>query len=274
MKWANLIPMAILCMHTVTGQTVRYPVSLPHISSGAYSSRFSTVLSARANIASLASLDDFGIGAYGERRFLLQEISSYTAVAGIPTSSGNFACMADYFGYSGYNESELSIGYGRKLNETIDIGAAFNYYSVRIPSYGKAGSYNFEVAVVIHISEALHTGVRIYNPLRSTLGNHRMERLAASYTAGFGYQPSDNFLFSLEIIKEDGRSVAVHTGIQYRPVPQLFGTAGYITGNRQFYFGVGYLHRQIRVDMMAAFHQHIGVSPGIMILYVPHKKPN
>lgn len=274
MKWANLFPMAALCMHTVSGQTVRYPASLPHLSSGAYSSRFSNVLSARGNIASLADIDSFGVGVYGERRFMLQEISSYAAVAALPTSSGNFALMADYFGYSGYNESELSIGYGRKLNEAIAIGAAFNHYSVRIPSYGKAGSYNFEVGTIIHISKELHTGVRIYNPLRSRLGSHRMERLAAAYTAGMGYQPSDNFLSSLEIIKEDGRSVAVHSGIQYRPIQQLFGAAGYITGNRQFYFGVGYLHRQIRVDMVASFHQHIGVSPGIMILYVPDKKSN
>ncbi len=274
MKWANLIPMGLLCMQAAYGQTVRYPLSLPHISAGVYSSSFSTALSARSNIASLAGIRHFTAGAYGERRFSLQEISSLTGIAALPTSSGNFAFMADYFGYSGYNESELSLGYGRKLNDMLDIGAAFNYYKVRIPSYGQAGSYNFEAALIIHISDELHTGVRIYNPLRSTLGRHSMERLAASYTAGIGYQPSDHFLASLEVIKEDEKRVAVHTGIQYRPIRQVVATAGHISNSNQFYFGFGYLHRQIRLDMMAAFHQHIGISNGLMIVYVPAPKNN
>ncbi len=272
MKWANLIPMVILCAQTSVGQTVRYPLSLPHMASGVYSNRFSTVLSARSNIASLAGLTHFGIGTYGERRFMLQEISSYSVAAALSTSSGNFAVMGDYFGYHGYNESELSIGYARKINDVIDIGAAFNYFSIRIPSYGKSGSYNFDLAAIIHINEELHTGVRVYNPLRSQLGKHGQERLAASYTAGIGYQPSGSFLSSLEIIKEDDRPFAIHAGIQYRPMSQLFSSAGYTTGSQQFYFGVGYLHKQIRLDIVANFHQYVGFSPGMMILYVPDKK--
>lgn len=272
MQWANLISMVVLCTHIAVGQTVRYPMSLPHIASGVYSTAFTTALSARSNIASLARLDHFAIGAYGEQRFMLQEIGSYTTAVAQPTSSGNFAFMADYFGYSGYNESELSVGYARKLSEIVDIGAAFNYFSVRIPSYGNASSYNFEIATVIHISEFLHTGVRLYNPLKSRLGHHRSEKLAAGYTAGIGYQPSATFLSVLEVIKEDDRPFAIHAGIQYRPIQQLIGSGGYTTTNSQLYFGIGYVHRQIRVDMMATFHQYIGVSPGIMILYSPNKK--
>ncbi|MBX3240207.1 MAG: hypothetical protein KIT80_02865 [Chitinophagaceae bacterium] len=272
MKPANLVPLVFLCISTTFAQTVRYPVSLPHIASGAYSNGFVNVLSARTNAASLASVEHFNAGVYGERRFMLEEISTYTAAAAIPTQSGNFALMTDYFGYSGYNESEVSIGYGRRLSKRIDLGVAFNYYSIRIPLYGKAFSYNFELGSIIHISETLHTGVRIYNPLRSRLGEHGSERLASSYTVGLGYEPSSNFLSTLEIIKEEDKPVAIHAGIQYHPIRQLFAVVGYITANNQFYFGAGYLHKQIRVDMMAGFHQLMGMSPGLMIVYMPEKK--
>jgi len=272
MKFANLIPVVLLYAHTMLGQTVRYPISIPYISSGAYSKDFSTALTVQSNVAALASLEHFGAGTYGERRFMLSELSSYSAVIAFPSRSGNFAFMADYFGYNGYNESELSIGYGRKLHNNLDIGVAFNYYQVRIPSYGKATSYNFELAAIIHINDELHTGVRVYNPFRSTLGAHNAEKLAASYTAGVGYQPSDRFLSTLEVIKEDDRPAAIHAGIQYRPIPQLFTSTGYKSGNTQFYVGIGYLYKQIRIDMVAGFHQYIGLSPGIMILYIPTKK--
>lgn len=224
-------------------------------------------MSASANTASLASLKQFSAGVYGERRFMLAETSMYTAAFGLPTSSGNFALLTDYFGYSDYNQSEISIAYARKLANNIDIGAAINYYGIRIPGYGNASAFHFQLGSVFHINERLHTGIQIYNPLGAAIGKQSGLKLASVYSAGIGYEWSDYFLTSLEVIKEQEKKPAVHAGLQYKPIIQVTASAGYVSDHNQFYFGVGYSIKQFKLDLSAAYHQYIGVSPGLMLVY-------
>ncbi|MBX3255962.1 MAG: hypothetical protein KF862_17640 [Chitinophagaceae bacterium] len=272
MRIANLAVMMLVWIQVAAAQQIRTPVSAPYLSSGAYSHRFPDVLNSTSHIASLAALNNFSAGILSERRFMLKETAMHTAVIGIPTASGNFVCKAHYFGYNAYNESEISLGYARKLNDRVDIGAAFNYYNIRISNYGSAGSVNFEIGSIFHITQQLHAGVQVYNPLQSRLGKNTGEKLAAVYKAGLGYEISESLLFTLEVIKQSNTATGVHLGLQYKPIKQLFARTGYITGNNILYAGAGYQYKQMRLDMTAGFHQRLGFSPGILLLYEYGKK--
>ncbi|WP_152269140.1 hypothetical protein [Agriterribacter humi] len=273
MKSANLLTAALLCL-TFNGftQTTHTPVASYYSSSGAYSKNFTDAFSLSSNIAALSALTNFSAGVYGERKFMLDETSLYTAAIAIPTSSGNFALQADYFGYDAYNESQVGIAYAIPLSNKAGIGAKFNYYSLRIPSYLKASAINFELGTIIHISDQLHTGVSIYNPLSSPLGKNTGEKIASVYKVGLGYEISASFFTQLEVIKEKDKDVNVHAGLQYRPIKQLFARAGIFTGTSTCYFGIGYLYRQLRMDFSVGFHQQLGTSPGLLLLYQLNKK--
>lgn len=268
MRYANLLTLicCLIGMQNIA-QNVRSPLVAWYTSSGAYSKKFSDPSSLNGNVASVASIKNFGASVYGEKRFMLSEIGLYSTVIAVPTSSGNFSLSANYYGYKEYNESEISVGYARKLNDKVDIGAKFNYFSVRIPSYGKASAFNFDVGAIFHITEQLHTGINIYNPLSSRLGKNSEEKLMPVYKAGLGYEFSSSFFTSIEVIKEQGTAAGIHGSFQYKPITQLFARAGMITTSNIWYAGIGYLFKELRVDVAVSIHRQLGISPGILLSY-------
>ena len=75
---------------SVTGQTLRYNIGMPYLGLGAYSQQQADVFSFGNNQAALAGIDQFSLGVYGERRFMLSENSLYNFSGAFPTSLGNF----------------------------------------------------------------------------------------------------------------------------------------------------------------------------------------
>lgn len=274
MKSANLLTAVLLCAATASHtQTIHSPIVSYYPSSGAYSKSFRDAFSIISNIGALSTQKAFNTGVYGERKFMLSETGLYTTIVTVPTSSGNFALQADYFGYKAYNETQIGIAYGLLLNEKTGIGAKINYYTVRIPTYLSISSLNFELGTIIQISEQLYTGVSVYNPLNSSLGKNTGQKIASVYKTGIGYEMSASFLAQMEVIKEKDKDVNIHAALQYKPIARLFARVGIFTGTSSGYFGAGYLYRQLRMDISVSFHQQLGISPGLLLLYHFGKNP-
>ncbi|MFT3747819.1 MAG: hypothetical protein QM768_05855 [Agriterribacter sp.] len=272
MKSANLL-ICFLCLAIYSqSQNARAPVVAWYTSSGAYSKNFSDAFSINNNIAALAAVKSFSAAVYGEKRFMLAALGLYSTVLATATPSGNFSLSANYYGYNAYNESEISVGYGRKLSEKVDIGVKFNYFSLRIPSYGKASAYNFDAGAVFHITEQLHSGINIYNPLGSKLGRHTAEKLMPVYKAGLGYDFSVYLFSGVEVIKEQGGTTGIHASFQYKPITALFARGGIVTSSHLWYAGIGYLFKELRVDVTISMHRQLGISPGILLLYTIKKQ--
>ena len=68
---------------------------------------------------------------------------------------------------------------------------------------------------LVHLTDKLNAGVHVYNPVGGKLGKESDEKLASAYKLGMGYDASDNFYFSAEIIKEEDKEVNVTGGLQY-----------------------------------------------------------
>lgn len=270
MKCANLLLMSLCC--TLAGskaQSSKSPTSAWYPYSGAYSKDFFNAFSVYANPASMAFLNRFSAGAYGERRFMLNELGNYSAVIAMPTSSGNFAFTADYFGFKAYNETTLGISYGRKIGEMIYIGARFKYHSVLIQSYGKASTLNAEIGSIFKLTSQLWSGFSVDNPFPGKLGKESDEKLTPLFKAGLGYTLSPACYFGFTVFKEENQDPGIQIGVQYRPIKQLFAGAGIVTGNHAWYIGVGYLYKNLRLDITASFHNRLGMSPGLLLLYDP-----
>lgn len=273
MKRCNwLCVVAILIAVHVSGQTLRRPLASGYTGLGAYSANHSDIFSITANQASLAQLQTAAVGVYGERRFLLNELNNFTAVAGVVTNSGNFALNTSYAGFSDYNETKLGLSYGRKLGKKVDVGAQFNYNGIRISGYGNAAAISFEAGTVLHISDKLHAGIHISNPVGGKFGKTQEEKLASVYTAGFGYDASEKFFFTTEIEKEEYQPVNVNAGLQYKFIPQLFVRMGVSTATSAGWLGVGLLLKSFRLDITTNYHPQLGITPGLLLLY--HFKTN
>jgi hypothetical protein len=259
----------LLFFYTVSlsAQTVRQPISAFYPAIGVYSKNLSDPFTMIVNPASLANIKSAGAGVYSERRFLLDAFNQFTGVGAFKTSSGNFGFQADYFGNKNYNESQLGLGYARSLGSKVDVGAKFNYYNLQIPAYGNASTFHFEAGVLMHLSDKLHAGVSVFNPVGGELNKETNEKIAAVYRGGLGYEVSDKFFVTAEMVKEENKNIAVNAAFQYIPVQQLIIRAGINTLNEQPFAGVGLRMGQLRLDLATSYHPQMGISPAVLLLY-------
>ena len=262
----SLLLACIINFNSVTAQSLRYALAQPYISLSAYSVQQNDALSFTGNQAALAGVKNAGIGIYGERRFMLSETSVYTLAGSLPTRLGNFGLMINYAGFKNFNENKIGLAYARKLGKFLDVGVQFNYYSYRIPSYGNASTINFEIGAMMHVTDKLNAGIHVYNPVSGKLGKNSGEKLASAYKMGIGYDASDKFFISSEIIKEEDKPVNVIAGLQYRFAKQFFARAGFISETTSAYAGAGVAWKNLRLDISSSYHPQLGFSPGILLI--------
>jgi hypothetical protein len=249
-------------------QSLRSSISMPYLGLGAYSTKQIDPFSFTSNQAALAQIKTGGIGIFGERKFLLAENSNYGIAAAFKTKQlGNFGVQINYAGFTNFNEQKVGVAYARSLGSKIDIGAQFNYYGYKIPAYNNASTINFEIGAIAHVSEKLNIGLHVYNPVAGKLDKAGEEKLSSVYKLGFGYDASDNFYFSTEIVKEESQSLNVNAGVQYHFEKKFFARAGFRADNSTGYAGAGFLYKNLRLDIAASLHPQLGVSPGLLLIY-------
>jgi hypothetical protein len=264
----------LLTINLGNSQSVRKPVSASYIGLGAYSINHVDVFSVTSNQAALAQMEKPSVGVFGENRFLVGETNMYSAIVAVPTKEGNFAFQADYFGYKNYNESQLGIAYARKVGTKLDLGIKFNYYSFRIPGFENPSTVNFEIGVICHFTEKLNGGIHIYNPVGGRLSKTENDKLSSIYSFGLGYEASDNFFVSAEIVKQEDLPVNFNAGVQYNFAKQFFARFGIASQNESPYGGAGVSWKNFRLDISASYHPQLGISPGLMLIMNLKPKEN
>jgi hypothetical protein len=271
MRCVVLIIIVFTCQ-ACFAQTLRNNISMPYLGLGAYSTKQADAFSFTSNQASLAQIKTTHIGVAGEQRFLLKELGNYNAAAAIHTNLGNFGVQLGYTGFSSASEQKFGLAYARKLGKAIDLGVQFNYLGLNVPSYFNASAINAEIGVIAHVSEQFNVGVHVYNPVGASFSKINNEKVAAAYKLGLGYDASENFFCSAEIVKEENLPVAVTGALQYQFKKQFFARGGFRSDNSTGFAGIGFVTKGLRIDIASSFHPQLGISPGIVLMYQLKKK--
>jgi hypothetical protein len=269
-RWTGICFLLIL-YHQSKAQVLHNTITTAYTRLTSYSKQQTDVFSFQGNQAALASIKHFGIGFQGEKRFLLEDLGQYSLAVALPTHSGGFGLSAANFGSASYNQTELGLAYGRSLGEKADIGVQFNYNTITIPTYGNTSSINFDAGLILHITDQLHTGVHVYNPASVQVGKLSEEKLPAIISAGVGYDVSQKVFLGADIEKTEDQPVNVNVGIQYRPDDKLLTRAGISTASTSYYFGLGLIINDFRLDATASVHPYLGVTPGLLLIYSINK---
>ncbi len=251
-------------------QPSRSPLSARYTSMGAYSKNVRDAFSGSINQASLAQVKYAAAGVYAERRFMLQELSNFSAAIALPSKLGGFGIAARYFGAQNFNTSQLGLGYGRKLHDKIDIGVQFNYNMIRLAGYGSAGVVNFEAGTLIHLTDKLHMGLHVYNPAGGKFDKMGTEKLASVYTAGFGYEVSPLLFISTDISKQEDQPVNINAGMQYVFADHFFTRLGIASSTGNYFLGLGVQWKSFRLDAVSNWQGQLGFTPALMLLFNFH----
>lgn len=198
---------------------------------------------------------------------MLEDLALFAASAVLPTSSGNFGLSIRRFGSSEYNEMESGLAYGLKLGEKAAVGTQFNYRSFKTNGYGNAGLLSVDAAAIFQFSNELRGGFHVYKPAGTLKEKDGEIRLPSVYEVGFGYDASDHLFITAIANKVEGMGLQAAAAVQYVFTKCLVCKTGVSSGSSLFYFGAGVELKHFRVDAIASFHQYLGFTPGLQLLY-------
>lgn len=253
-------------------QTVRPPLTAVSSFPSAYSAKQTDVFSFLANPAALANITTLTGGVYGERRFLLQELPFYQAALCVPTTTGQFGFSGSYFGRSVHHEGVAGLAYGRRLGAKLDIGARFNYHTVKMAGYGTASALSAEVGVLVHLHEQVHVGLHISNPTLAAIGKEGEDVLPVVGRAGLGYEVSPQFFVAGEVQQVLHAGLSVNAGMQYRFDERLWARVGFQSATTVYVLGLGFGLKALRLETTVGVHPQLGVTPGLLILFTTKQK--
>jgi len=271
LKIVNNTLLLLLASHAMFGQALQPSLSAPYTGIGVYSKNFTDAFSGMVNQAALAQATAAAAGVYGERRFMLKELSNYTVAVVLPSKLGGFGLTARYFGSEHFNHAQFGIGFGKKLGSKIDFGIQFNYNSIKQAGYGSSSVINVEAGTILHLTEKLQMGIHVCNPAGGKFGKSNSEKLASVYTAVFGYEVSDKLLIGAEISKQEDQPVNMIPVMQYDFAKQFFARLGIATGTGNYFCGLGVQWKICRVDIITNWHTQLGFTPAIMLLFNLHE---
>jgi hypothetical protein len=236
------------------------------VRTGAYNNFTPHALSFTVNQGVLGLTKRFAASLYGEKQFLLRELSFYHVGVVQPAGTGAFGLQMAYAGDADYNALKTGLAYGRMLGNHIGAGIQFNYWNQHIRGYGNAAQVTVEGGLLFHFSDAFQAGLQVCNPMGMQLqkGN---ESVPAIYTIGANYQPSQNITLTTELIKTDQLPVAVQAGAAYKFAPTFWAAAGVSSGTAAFYIDAGYQLHDFNIQVIGSVHPQLGFSPALLLTY-------
>ena len=85
---------------------------------------------------------------------------------------------------------------------------------------------------------------------------------------GLQYRPGKEVLILAEVEKDVLQPLRIRIGVEYGLLDVLDLRIGVVTSETQLSFGFGYkLKEHWQLDFAAAYHQYLGFTPGIGLVY-------
>jgi hypothetical protein len=227
---------------------------------------FKDVHAVFSNSAGLANLERTAVAAFGEQRFLLEELGVYTFGVAVPTNAGTFGLGVQHFGFEGYNEQRIGLAYARPLSENLSIGGQFLALNTQIEEYGSRLALTFAVGLQYQVLPQLELAAHINSPARVEEANGAF--LPTVFSIGARYSPSERVSLLIEAEKDIDYAVRTKVGVEYQVVEPFYLRFGAATHPATVTLGVGYkIAERLWFDVASGYHEILGFSPAAGIHY-------
>ncbi len=241
-------------------------------SMGGFTTTLSDLWSTNNNQAGLGFVKDLSAGIYYENRFLLKETSLKAGALVLPLKAGAFGLSITSFGYSAYSENKVGLSYGIKLVEKFSVGIQLGYLNTKLTSeYGQHHAFTASIGIMGNLTKQLSMGVHVYNPNRSKLVEYNNEHIPTIMKLGLDYKFSNKVILAVETEKELNFKPVVKVGVEYHAVEMLYLRGGISSNPTMSSFGFGVKLKQFKLDVSSSFHQTLGLTPSLSLIYVRAK---
>ena len=251
------------------GQTSDFPVGARSAGMANASVALSDIWAVNHNQAALVGIEQAGVAAYYENRFLLSNLNLQGATAVLPTPKvGVFGLSYARFGNKLYNQSRYSIAYGKRLWKFLSVGIQISYLNTHIEeNYGDRHSFIAEIGLLSQVTPKLRVGFHAFNLTRTKLANAFDERVPMNFRLGAQYDFSDKVKVAVEAEKDLELPAVFKVGVEYFPAKKFAIRVG--IGTQPFHadFGLGLKLKNVHFDIAGSVHPILGFSPKASLAY-------
>lgn len=233
----------------------------------------SDVWSTHHNQAGLGWLTNPEAGVFFQNRYLIKDMSYMGFAYAHPIKQGSLALSFTNFGYSQYGESKLGVAYGMKFSDRITGGVQINYHNTRIGNnYGSASVLTGELGLQAKLTSKLDLGFHVYNPTQAKLAEYNDERIPTIMRLGMNYTFSEKVFVTFEAEKDIDFNAIFKAGIEYKANDKIYLRGGIGSNPNLATIGVGIYNNGFKFDIASSYHQVLGFTPEVSLIYTFEKK--
>ena len=267
----RLLPAVFILLFSLCGyaQTSDYPLGARSAGMANASVTLTDIWAIHHNQAALVGLEQAGVAAYYENRFLLANMNLQGATAVLPTpKAGVFGISYARFGNKLYNQSRYGLAYGKRLWKFLSVGLQLSYLNTTIAeNYGSRHSFIAEIGLLSQVTPNLRIGFHAFNLTRTKLADGYDERVPMSFRLGAQYDFSKKVKAVVEAEKDLELPAVFKAGIEYLPADIFAIRIGVGTAPFHADFGFGLRLKFLHFDIAGSVHPILGFSPKASLAY-------
>ena len=259
----------LVAVVSVQAQTSDFPIGARSAGMANASVALTDIWAIHHNQAAMVGLEQAGVSAYYENRFLLSNLNLQGAAAVLPTpKAGVFGISYSRFGNKLYNQSRYGFAYGKRLWKFLSVGLQLSYLNTTIAEgYGARHSFIAEIGLLSQITPKFRLGFHAFNLTRTQLANAFDERVPMNFRLGAQYEFSKKVRVAVEAEKDLDLPAVFKAGIEYYPAKIFAIRVG--IGTQPFHadFGLGLNMKNLHFDIAGSVHPVLGFSPKASLAY-------
>ena len=212
------------------------------------------------NPAGLSLLSQREIGLYySPSPFGVSEMSNAYGAFAEPTVYGTFSAGFSIYGFELYKQTQIAVGYGRKIYDNFYIGGTLIYQNLSIKNYGTKGSVYFNAGGIANITDKLGFGFAVENLTRTTVSEDA-NQIPTVFWGGFHLKVIKEFILSAALSKEVGYNPSIRLGAEYSLLDYINLRFGTHNEPNSFTGGFGVIYEFMQVDYAVSSHPDLGLT--------------
>ena len=229
----------------------------------------SDLWSVRNNQAGLAWLNKTAAGFSLENRFLLAGITSGSLAIAVPFGFGTAGISVSRYGNELYREFRVGMAFARKFGKRFSGAVELYYLNIGLPGeYGSKRLGSCALGVQYHPPGSLEFGIHLSNPVPLLYIDDPHEYLPMTLSFGIAWICSKELRLMSEIEKDNLNPPVFRAGAEYSFAKHLVARTGFSTNPFTFSFGFGLETGRLTIDFASGYHQVLGFSPALSIIYI------
>lgn len=219
------------------------------------------------NVAILSFAERVRIDVQYARPFGLKELAQSSLTVAMPSRSGNYGFGISRFGFSAYEEIQVSVGLSKMILEKVSAGIALRYMSVAIAGYGASSVVGLDAGIIIKMKESLNFALVAKN-INSPKVISNEEPVTPNIRIGLSYSPHNNVVLVGELQKEKYFDKTLRLGAEFEIIKDQYLRFGLSNNPSSFSMGFGLSLNDAEINFSAVTHQYLDLSQSLSFGYL------